>query len=75
MITTADSYSTIDLGKYYSILPMNGKLKNKYIDRKIKFVNFEIGNSYNSASNGRFLNVIELRKLITENIDSSFNPK
>ena len=75
MITTADSYSTIDLGKYFSILPMNGILKNKYIDRKIKFVNFEIGNSYNSASNGRFLNVIELRKLIRENIDSSFNPK
>ena len=75
MITPADSYSTIDLGKYYSILPMNGILKNKYKDRKIKFVNFDIGNSYNSASNGRFLNVIELRKLIRENIDSSFNPK
>ena len=30
MITSSDSMSTIDLGKYYAILPSDGALKTKY---------------------------------------------
>ena len=75
MITTADSYSTIDLGNYFSILPMDGILKKKYTNQKIKFKDFEVGKSYNSSSSGDFLDVEELRKLIKENIDPNFQPK
>ena len=75
MITTSDSYSTIDLGNYFSILPMDGILKKRYINSKIKFKDFEIGKSYNSLSNGSFLEIDELRKLIQENIDPQFKPQ
>ena len=37
MITTADSYSTIDLGKYYAILPPNGQLQKKYEEQKLSW--------------------------------------
>ena len=41
MITSSDSYSTIELDKYYAILPMDGELKEKYIKRKIPFKVFK----------------------------------
>jgi len=74
MITTSDSYSTIDLNKYFAILPMDGKLKEKYLAKKIPFSDFKKGYSYNSSTNEDFLSVTQIRQLIKENIDTNFIP-
>jgi len=75
MITSADSYSTIDLGKYYAILPPNGQIQKKYEGQNIPFKPVKQGFSYNSGSNENFLNIEEIRKLIKENLDPQFEPK
>ena len=75
MITSADSFSTIDLGKYYAILPPNGELLERYKILKIPFMHVEKGFSYNSGSNNHFLNIDEIRELIKANIDPDFVPK
>jgi len=64
MITTSDSYNTIDLGNYYAILPnsMNYTTES-YINHKGGFLvpsNF----SYNSGSNRNFLTIDDIRKLL-----------
>ena len=38
MITSSDAASTIDIGKYYAILPSDGTLLRKYNYKKIKFI-------------------------------------
>ena len=74
MITIADSYTTIDLGKYFAILPHESSLLKKYENSNIKFAEFKKGNSYNSGENNEFLNISEIRKLIINNIDEHFQP-
>ncbi len=76
MITSADSFNTFDIGKYYAILqPSNQFNIEKFYDFH-KFIKpVEKGFSYNSNSNKPFLKVDELRKLIKRNVDSSFVPK
>ena len=74
MITIADSYSTIDLGEYFAILPIDGFLKEKYIKRNIKFKEFEVGTSYSSLKNEKFLNLKEIRDLIVKNVEKEFIP-
>ena len=74
MITRSDSYSTIDLGKYYAIMPPDYKLLEKYKLMNITFEKVNEGFSYNSSENFKFLNVEEIRELIINNIDSNFNP-
>ncbi len=74
MITTSDSYNTIDIGKYFIILPTDGELLKKYEERKIKFKFFAQGKSYNSGNNEKFLTVEEIRELIIKNINKEFVP-
>jgi UDP-N-acetylglucosamine 4,6-dehydratase/5-epimerase len=70
MITTSDSYSTVDCGDYYAILP-SGKDTSQYcMQTDAKPV--PIGFSYNSGDNDRFLTVPELRELIRQHVDASF---
>ena len=74
MITSSDSYTSYDAGEFFIILPSNNlkiiqKIKKIYKLKKVK-ENF----SYNSGSNKKFLKIIEIRKLIKENIDSKFKP-
>ena len=75
MITTSDSYSTIDIGNYFVILPSDGKLLEKYKQENIKFCPFPEGMSYNSGSNKKFLSIQEIRDLIKSHIDKNFIPK
>ena len=65
MITSSDSYSTIDIGKYYVILPANRKKFINYYSKKYKIKKLTKGFSYNSGSNKDFLNVSDLK--INEN--------
>lgn len=72
MITSSDSYNTYDLGKYYTILPSTHKWKlDEYIEKN-KAVKVKPGFQYNSAENEAWESVEDLRKLIKEHVDSSF---
>ena len=76
MITLADAINTIDLGKYYAILPPEGSdIRYKTEKKWSKFEFLEKDFSYNSQNNAEFLNVDQIRSLIKEHLDSSFVPK
>ena len=74
MITTSDSFSTIDLGSYYAILPSDGSVHRKYQAACLPVKSVEPGFSYNSQTNPDFLSVENLRDLIREHVDSTFQP-
>ena len=67
MITSSDSSTTYDVGKYYFILTDNNKktinnFKGKFNIMKKVPKNF----SYNSGQNKEFLNVSQIKKMINE---------
>ena len=72
MITTSDSYSTVDLGKFFAILHgSSGHALRDYLKiRKGKAV--PPGFSYNSGQNSHFLKVQELRELIRAHVYPGF---
>jgi UDP-N-acetylglucosamine 4,6-dehydratase (inverting) len=70
MITTSDSFTTVDCGEYYAILPVQGDLIDHYCASGAKMV--ETGFSYNSGQNKQFLTVEELRNLIKVHVDPNF---
>ncbi len=72
MITDSDSYSTIDTGKYYAILP-SGSDKTKYLDH-YNAKEVKPGFHYNSGENSEWLSVEEIRKLIIKYVDCNFIP-
>ena len=74
MITSSDSYSTIDLGEYYAILPGDRRLLDTYLDSNLKCKLVEPGFAYNSLTNPYFLSIPDIRRLIRENLDPSFMP-
>ncbi len=74
LISSADSFSTIDLGQYYAILPGDGVLLKNYQrqNRLTKRVDKDF--VYDSGTNDVFLTIDEIRNLIRLNIDGEFNP-
>ena len=74
MITTSDSFTTIDLGAYYAILPSDGRVQKLYRDTGISSSSVPVGFAYNSGSNPDFLSVKQLRALIREHVDPAFEP-
>ncbi|NEO95146.1 MAG: UDP-N-acetylglucosamine 4,6-dehydratase (inverting) [Moorea sp. SIO3G5] len=72
MITTSDSFTTVDLGSYYAILPTKADYSIEEYCQRTEATRVEPGFSYNSGSNDRFLSIDELRELIVEHVDSSF---
>jgi len=74
MITTSDSFTTIDLGTYYAILPGDGRVQQLYQQAGINGIPVPAGFAYNSGSNSVFLSVEQLRALIREHVDPSFMP-
>jgi UDP-N-acetylglucosamine 4,6-dehydratase (inverting) len=72
MITSSDSFYTIDLGKYYAILSAGAK-KQKYLDY-YKAIEVEKGFEYNSGTNDQWVDVEEMRELIIKYVDSGFKP-
>lgn len=72
MITVSDSYNTLDLGKYYAILPQQPNFDlNKYKDH-FKAKEVPLGFCYNSGDNDQWETIESLRKLIREHVDSEF---
>jgi UDP-N-acetylglucosamine 4,6-dehydratase (inverting) len=74
MITTSDSFTTIDLGNYYAILPSDGRIQQLYLEAGINTNYVPAGFSYNSGSNPDFLTVGQLRELIQKHVDPAFQP-
>lgn len=74
MITASDSFTTIDLGAYYAILPSDGRVQQLYQNAAISSAPVPPGFAYNSGSNPDFLSVDRLRQLIREHVDSTFQP-
>ena len=73
MITSSDSPNTIDLGRYYAILPLKNGVAKKYAHSH-GATDVPEGFSYNSGSNTDFLSVDTLRDLIKKHIDPTFEP-
>lgn len=69
MITSSDSYTTYDLGKYYVILPQvpNWDIKEYIHFNKANKV--EEGFSYNSHENKDFLSVEKIKNLIAKHLN------
>jgi UDP-N-acetylglucosamine 4,6-dehydratase len=72
MITASDSFSTIDLGAYYAILPSDGQLLERYRSEGRPFSAVEPGFAYNSGNNQEYLSVQQLRLLIREHVEPQF---
>jgi len=68
MITTSDSYNTVDLGQYFAILSTSGEHSNDAYLAKRTGTKVTPGFSYNSGRNDRFLTVEELRDLVRTNL-------
>jgi UDP-N-acetylglucosamine 4,6-dehydratase len=74
MITASDSFTTIDVGAYYAILPSDGRVQQRYQEAGISSTTVPTGFAYNSGSNPHFLSVEQLRELIREHVDPAFQP-
>jgi UDP-N-acetylglucosamine 4,6-dehydratase len=70
MITSSDSFNTVDLGKYFAILPSAGAHSVKSYCEAHGGRAMEPGFGYDSFSNPEYLTVEQLRKLISEQIES-----
>lgn len=72
MITKSDSYNTIDIGKYFAILPSGNNI-GKYLDY-YKASKVKEGFSYNSGENTEWVTVEQMRELIKKYVDPNFKP-
>jgi UDP-N-acetylglucosamine 4,6-dehydratase (inverting) len=72
MITASDSFNTVDLGRYFAILPAAGAYSVESYCAAHGGAAVTPGYSYNSGSNEHYLTVDELRSLIREQIDPGF---
>lgn len=73
MISESDSYYTYDLGKYYTIIPSYTNWDVDSFIREFKAKKVEKGFCYNSGRNVEWVNILQLRQLIKDNVDSNFS--
>jgi UDP-N-acetylglucosamine 4,6-dehydratase len=72
MITVSDSFNTVDLGRYYAILPSAGMMApDRYAEVNGGML-VPAGFAYNSGTNPNFLAVEDIRRLIRIHLDSNF---
>ncbi|EGQ7695898.1 UDP-N-acetylglucosamine 4,6-dehydratase (inverting) [Vibrio vulnificus] len=73
MITDTDSLNTIDLGKYYAILPSVSftYTEQEYLDHH-KAEKVPFGFKYNSGTNTEWESIESLRELIKAHVDPNF---
>ena len=64
MITASDSYNTVDLGRYFAILPVTEQDYLKTYAKQNNGTLLQPGWSYDSNNNTEFLSVDELKQLI-----------
>jgi UDP-N-acetylglucosamine 4,6-dehydratase len=73
MITSSDSFTTYDLGKYYVILPQVPMWNLQEYIAYFQANRVPTGFNYSSGENTDWETVDSLRRLITEHVDSTFN--
>jgi UDP-N-acetylglucosamine 4,6-dehydratase/5-epimerase len=73
MITSSDSYTTVDLGPYYAILPQAQPWRNVRYFEEINAQPVPPGFRYNSGENTEWLNVEQLRILIKNHLYPDFS--
>lgn len=71
MITEADSYTTVDLGQYYAILPQVPVWSMEEYMKKFNVIKVEQGFKYNSGTNTEWLTVEQIRDLIKLHVDTN----
>jgi len=69
MITSSDSYSTFDLGKYYVILPQVPNFKMETYIANFNAKPVEQGFNYNSGTNKEWLSIEQIRSMIKEHVE------
>ena len=74
MITEADSFTTVDLGKHYAILPQVPVWSMKDYMEQFHAKMVPQGFKYNSGTNEEWLTVEEIRTLIKKHVDPGFSP-
>jgi len=72
LITSSDSYNTLDLGRYYAILPKSGDHTPERYGELTGARPVKPGFAYNSGSNPNFLSVDQLRELIRLHVSPTF---
>jgi UDP-N-acetylglucosamine 4,6-dehydratase/5-epimerase len=72
MITSSDSFYTYDLGTYYAILPSSPRWKLPDFIKHFNAVKVPFGFRYSSGENTEWVGVEELRRLIKEHVDPTF---
>jgi UDP-N-acetylglucosamine 4,6-dehydratase (inverting) len=72
MITASDSFNTVDLGKYFAILPVAGDISKRGYCKSNGCQAVQPGFAYNSGTNPDFLTVEQLRELIRQHVDPEF---
>jgi FlaA1/EpsC-like NDP-sugar epimerase len=73
MITSSDSFTTYDLGKYYVVLPQTRSWDLEEFIRYFNAKKVPQGFTYNSGTNSEWLTVSDLRKLIRDHVDNKFD--
>ena len=71
MITSSDSFTTVDLGRYFAILPSAGSHTMESYIKTFGGKAVPNGFAYNSGSNPDFLSVEQLKQLIADNFPES----
>lgn len=71
MITNSDSFNTVDLGRYYAILPVGATYTADDYCAATGARRVAQGFCYNSGTNEQFLTVEELRSLIREHVQAA----
>jgi UDP-N-acetylglucosamine 4,6-dehydratase len=68
MITASDSFNTVDLGRYFAILPVSADYSVGDYCRRQGGEPIPPGFAYNSGTNPDFLSVDRLRELIAAHV-------
>lgn len=74
MITASDSFSTVDLGRYFAILPTSGPSAPADYCEATGAKPVAEGFAYDSGTNPEFLAVEQIRSLIRQHVNPAFQP-
>lgn len=73
MITSSDSFNTLDLGKHYVILPQQPVFDLEAYKKHFKATPVPLNFCYNSGNNDQWETVDSIRELIKKHIDPDFS--
>ena len=68
MISSSDSFYTVDLGKYFAIVSNSGKYTTREYAKKFNKKLVKEGFSYSSDKNSKFLTISQIKKIIREEL-------